>query len=112
MEHADQLQLFPVIKPLFGLYQSIEDAFLEFHRNNPHVYHNIRVIAFQALAAGRKKIGMKLIFERLRWEYYIATERSEAEFVLNNNYTSRYARLLMENEPELAGMFETRKLKA
>jgi len=28
---------------------------------------------------------------------------------LNNNYTALYARLLMDNEPELAGLFEIRQ---
>lgn len=109
----EQLQLFPVVRPsVYSLFKTIEDNFADFHAANPHVYHNIRLMAHQAKAAGRKKIGMKLIFERMRWEYYISTERPEAEFMLNNNYTSRYARLLMENDSELAGMFETRSLKS
>jgi len=108
---VDQLQLFPV-KPVHNLFKTIDDHFADFHGENPHVYENIKRIAYQAKAAGRKRIGMKLIFERLRWEYFIRTDRPEAEFMLNNNYTSRYARLLMANEPELAGMFETRILKS
>jgi hypothetical protein len=34
------------------------------------------------------------------------------EFKLNNNYTSRYARLLMEREAGLSGLFATRELRA
>lgn len=113
MEQNSQLQLFPIVRSSIpSIFKTIDDHFADFHGENPHVYENIKRIAYQAKAAGRKRIGMKLIFERLRWEYYIRTDRPEEEFMLNNNYTSRYARLLMANEPELAGMFETRILKS
>lgn len=36
------------------------------------------------------------------------TERFGDEYKLNNDYRAFYARLLMANEPELAGFFETR----
>jgi hypothetical protein len=49
----------------------------------------------------------------LRWQRHIDGLPDEHEaFLLNNNYTSRYARLLMELNPELAGIFETRELHA
>jgi hypothetical protein len=34
------------------------------------------------------------------------------DFKLNNNYHSRYARLIMEREPGLDGFFETRGLRS
>jgi hypothetical protein len=48
----------------------------------------------------------------LRWEWQGATTDPNAEWKLNNNYRSRFARLIMDNEPDLAGVFETRELKA
>ena len=52
-----------------------------------------------------------MLFEVLRWEWIIRGLPDTAEeFKLNNNYTSRYARLIMESEPGLEGVFETRRL--
>lgn len=104
------LELAPIVPASSGL--TIDEAFEEFHGNNPHVYRNLRHLAFQALRSGRKKMGMKFLFERLRWEYFVRTNHGSDEFALNNNFTSRYARLLMEEEPDLAGIFETRGLRS
>jgi hypothetical protein len=52
---------------------------------------------------------MKAVWERLRWETVIRT--SGFDFKLNNNYTSRYSRLIMNTEADLAGFFPIRKLK-
>ncbi len=52
-------------------------------------------------------------FEVLRWEWTIAGLPDDAEeWKLNNNYTSRYARLIMDENPLLVGLFELRELKA
>lgn len=84
-----------------------ETAFRDYHSANPQVYDKLRSFALQARRTGRRHLGMKAIFERLRWWAYVETTGDE--FKLNNNYTAFYARLLMEREPELAGFFETRK---
>ena len=89
---------------------SIEVAFWNFHTNHPEVYEGLVRLAYQAVNAGRERIGIKMLFEVLRWEWIITglPDASE-EFKLNNNYTSRYARLIME-EPGLGDVFETRRL--
>lgn len=87
----------------------LEEDFSRFHAANPHVYQALRQVALHAARRGRK-VGIKAIYERVRWEYQVETSRQEDAYKLNNNYTSRYARLLMENEPDLAGFFETRRL--
>ena len=38
------------------------------------------------------------------------TTSDTSGFKLNDHYTSRYARLIMEREPDLRGIFRTRKL--
>ena len=86
---------------------SIDESFMRFHAANPHVYRALRQVALHAAARG-KRVGMKAVYERVRWEYSVETAGDP--YQLNNNYTSRYARLLMENEPQLAGFFETRRL--
>jgi hypothetical protein len=104
------LDLAPVTPAPSGV--TIEEAFDEFHRANPHVARNLRYLALQAVHAGRKRVGMKFLFERLRWEYFLKIEHDENAFALNNNFTSRYSRLLMKEDPELAGVFEVRGLKS
>jgi hypothetical protein len=48
----------------------------------------------------------------LRWEWQGATSDPTAAYRLNNNYRSRYVRLIEANEPDLADVFEKRELKA
>jgi hypothetical protein len=88
----------------------IQVAFLKFHRENPHVYRMLVKFARQVKDSGRRRYGIKSLFERLRWHYDFEV-KSETDFKLNNNFTSRFARLLMEQEPDLEGVFETRKLR-
>lgn len=87
-----------------------EAAFLAHCEANPHIYETLRRFALEAKRAGRSRIGIAAIFERVRW--YTQVETRDDTFKLNNNWRSYYARLLMEREPELAGLFETRKLRA
>jgi len=88
---------------------TIDAQFEEFHRNNPEVYEELVRLARQMKARGHKRIGIKMLWEVLRWERAMKTT-DQTEWKLNNNYTSRYARLIMENEPDLKGFFVTRGL--
>jgi hypothetical protein len=90
---------------------SIEEQFRRFHAENPHVYRELVRLARQARAAGAERLGMKQLFEVLRWEHQVRTS-DWTGFRLNNNYTSYYARQIMDQEPDLRGVFETRQLHA
>jgi hypothetical protein len=81
--------------------------FTEFHRLNPHVYAALRELALKASRAG-KRVGMRCLWERLRWQLEVETVREEGEPKLNDHLAPYYARLLMSRELELAGFFETR----
>lgn len=85
---------------------TIEQQFEAFHNLNPHVYRAIVQVALDLKQRGFRKGGMKMIFERLRWLYAIRTRGDT--FLLNNNYTAHYARVVMATVPELDGFFETR----
>ena len=88
---------------------AIQRAFEKFHHEHPQVYRKLRELAFQVLQHGYEHYGIGALWERMRWHF--AFEVKEAEvFKLNNNYRSRYARLLMAQEPELKDFFETREL--
>lgn len=99
--------LLPTEEPTNGKHASIEDRFNAFHTANPHVYQALRRLALQMRRAGHKRWSTKGAFEVLRWQYAMLTESSDG-FKLNNIYTRPYAHLLMQQEPELLGFFETR----
>lgn len=88
----------------------IQIAFEKFHADNPNVYTMLVKLARQVKESGRKRYGIEMLFARLRWHYDFEV-KSEEEFKLNNNFTSRYARLLMEQENDLEGVFSVRELR-
>lgn len=90
---------------------SIQAHFEDFHHKNPQVYLWLVRFAREAMRAGRQKVGMSLLYERLRWEVYLSTADHTTDFKLANNYRSRYSRLIMEQEPDLEGFITTRGLK-
>ena len=91
--------------------RSIQARFEAFHHANPQVYELLVRFARDARRTGRQHYGIAAIFERVRWHVYIET-RSNDDFKLNNDFRSRYARLIMEKEPDLIDFFELRELKA
>lgn len=94
----------------FTFERASETRFAEYHQANPHVYDALRRFALEARRAGRTRIGIKALFERVRW--YTAVEARDDTFKLNNNHHAAYARLLMAHEPELQGFFETRQSRS
>jgi hypothetical protein len=91
--------------------RSIDERFVEFHHNNPHIYVELVRMARFAKNAGRRKIGIRTIWEAMRWNLTIQTNTLYGDFKLNDHYTSRYVRIMMEDERDLAGFFETRVLR-
>jgi len=87
----------------------LDDEFEAFRRANPHVERELVALLNLWVARGRQRVGIGMLFEVLRWNRYLQT--GHADFKLNNNHRSRYARLLMANYPAFAGIFETRELK-
>lgn len=88
---------------------TIQERFADFHARHPEVYAAIVRFAREVQSRGHHKFGIAFIWERARW--YLAIEKSE-DYKLNNNYRSRYARLVMEREQDLDGFFDTRELRA
>ena len=90
--------------------RSIAERFADFHIQNPDVYQAIVEIARVMKGRGIHKMGIALIFERLRWLHFIDTKGDEG-FKLSNDFRSEYSRLIMRQEPSLAGFFEIRELR-
>lgn len=89
---------------------SISDRFAAFHEANPWVADALAELARDWLAHGHTRVGIGMLFERVRWEYGRRTNGKE--FKLNNDYRSRYARLLIERHPEWTDAFELRQLRS
>jgi hypothetical protein len=85
-----------------------EAAFQAFHAQNPHVYRALVELARAAKERGAAEVGIGMLWEVLRWRLFFET--SDGNFKLNNNHRSRYARLIMAQEQDLVGLFETREL--
>lgn len=86
----------------------LEWDFLKFHDEHPEVYELLKRFALEALAAGRKKLSIALLAERVRWETSVVGGK---EFKLNNNHRSFYARMFMDDHPQYEGFFRTRQQK-
>jgi hypothetical protein len=99
-EHRDELER----KPLAVRFQ-------EFHAEHPEVYEALVRLARQGHDAGARRLGIAQLFEVLRWEWVLsALPASNEAWKLNNDYKSRYSRLIMQNEEWAAGLFEIRRL--
>lgn len=91
--------------------QTIQEAFERFHASNPRVYELLCRFARELRRAGHDHGGIGMIWERMRWEV-VTGSSDDAGFKLNNNYRSRYARLIHRQESDLDGFFSTRELRA
>ncbi|MGW6742808.1 hypothetical protein ACWGDX_19150 [Streptomyces sp. NPDC055025] len=83
---------------------TIAEQFAAFDQHNPSVYRALEDLAAERLAGGVTRFGMKALFEALRWRRLPHSVRG-----LNNNYTSLYARKLIEHHPHRASVFELRR---
>lgn len=87
---------------------SYTEAFLEFHKANPHVYLALRDLAVDWLDEGKRKCSITLLYNVCRWRMSLRTEGA-GMFELNDHHQAFYARALMRFEPRLAGMFDIRR---
>lgn len=87
---------------------NIAEAFRTFHRAHPEVYGLLVSLAREARRSGVDRYSIGALYEVARWKMRIA---KTGDFKLNNNYRSRYARLIMVQEPDLDGFFSVRDLK-
>jgi hypothetical protein len=101
MEHDDDMPLFTFRRPT-----GIEADFLGFHREHPEVYDLLVRLAREWVSLTGRRLGIQALVERARWEHYI--KKDEGKFKLNNSHCAFYARLIMEREPDLKGLFELR----
>jgi len=107
---SDQLalDLAPLVEPeVQGL--TIQDSFERFHEANPWVLDALEHLTYEYLRAGRRRLGIGMLWEVVRFHYGRTTA---TDFKANNNFRSRYVRLMLERHPEWAEVFSTRELRA
>lgn len=83
------------------------ERFAAFDAANPEVYERLRELALFAKHRGRT-VGIRLLWERLRWELFVELEPTKEGFRLNDHFPPFYARLL-NADPALTDFFETRE---
>mgnify|MGYP000999199492 CR=1 FL=1 len=62
----------------------------------------------ELIARGRKRIGINMLLEVLRWNYYMKTDDPNSDFKINNNYEAYYARLFEAKNTRYSGFFRKR----
>lgn len=97
----------PVVQPPRIEGETLEERFERFHAANPHVYGTLKAMALSLRNSGQRRWGIAALYEILRFQSAFRTNGDG--FKLNNDYRALYARLLMKQEPELEGFFETRR---
>lgn len=85
-----------------------QTTFQRFHKKHPEVYEQLKALALRLKHVGVQTYGMKALFEILRFNALLSVDK---KLKLSNNFTSLYARLMMQQESELAGFFITRTLR-
>jgi len=84
--------------------------FEKFHADNPSVYDNLVRLAREFRRKGsnhNRKMGIAMLYETLRWNYYMNVE-TEEEYKLPNEFRAPYSRLVMDQEPDLQDAFTIR----
>lgn len=89
---------------------SIQEQFDRFHGENPRVYLEIVEFIKKLHSNGHRHYSMDAILHVVRYHRHIRT--TDKDFKINNNYSSRYARLVMDRNPNLIDFFHTRELKS
>ena len=91
------------------VFDGLASRFERFHTNNPHVYRNLVQLARQFRSKRPDAvIGIQMLFEVLRWQYFINVD-SDEQFKFPNAFAAGYSRLIMKNEPDLDGIFKLSK---
>lgn len=91
--------------------RSVAEQWTDFHARNPHVMEYLIDLARKVRKGTKRKLGIGMLFEVLRWQYWVETE-DEEPYKLNNNYCAYYARAMMESAPDLGGAFKLKPSKA
>lgn len=105
-----QLELGDLVIPRYRRGASIQENFAEFHAANPWVLTALEKLTADYIATGARALGIGMLWEVIRWQY--VSQARGSVFKANNNFRSRYVRLMLERHPEWRTVFATRDLRA
>jgi hypothetical protein len=94
-----------------AIHRTIQERFDTFHTGHPHIYDKLVQYARRAKARGYKTCGIALLWEIIRYSENDPNDPNH-NYKFANEYRSRYARLIMEREPDLAGFFKVHPLES
>lgn len=109
---TDQLAL-PIadlVEPDYQPTATIQERYEQWRDANPWILPTLARLLDDWSAHGGRRVGVKAATEWLRFFY--ARQIESSDFRCNNSYTSRLARDLIARYPHLAGVIETRELRA
>lgn len=90
---------------------TIQERFNQFHFDNPQIYDFLLKLIEEQHKCGRIHCGIRTFYENLRWNVSLGNVKVNGQFKLNDNYTSRYVRLLIRANPQYRHMFRLRTLR-
>ena len=91
----------------------IQERFERFDRDHPQVYEELLRCCRRWKSAGGGRWSIDAAYHVVRFERVIAGLADPREaFKLNDHYTSRYARKILREHPEMEGLFELRGLRS
>lgn len=92
---------------------SIQTRFFRFDERNPHVYRLFKRFAEEVLRAGHSHYSADAILHRIRWHLSVETVNPNPDtYKINDHFSSRYARKLMDEDERFRGFFTTRRLQS
>ena len=89
---------------------TVQERFEIFDENHPEVWRLFVKFAQQVRAAGRGKYSARASIHRIRGHYAVNPERDEG-FKINDVFSARYARKLIDHDATFAELFELRELR-
>jgi hypothetical protein len=85
--------------------ESIQERFERFDQTHPEMYEEFCAIAYDLLRRGRTHYGSKAILEVIRYHRVVSGQDEHELFKMNNIYSSRYARKLINEDERFERFF-------
>lgn len=91
----------------------LEKKFWQFHLRHPEVFETLVHFAreWRQRRGPDATCGVCALYERARWEIWFESLADDPPPKLSNNHKPFYARLIMERNPDLEGIFVLKRQK-
>ena len=86
----------------------LKEAFIKYHKKNPHIWTLFKRYAYEAIRAGRTRFGSRAILERIRWEENV-TIADKKVLKIPNAHNAYYGRMFLATHPQYSGFLRIAK---